>query len=173
MTPDAFAEAVVATPPRCVGSFTTAPYRLGAFDEGASVGFKLGCRRCGGARFAFSEVTSHWSNGAEQAQDAVGLIATCSKCAAPAPLFNAVHDGYDGELGHLKFMQGPATVAALANASDVEAMVLFTYNTSPAELAPLAAEAAVRPQDLFDWFTLQVRADSGQPFQQIWDYECA
>jgi hypothetical protein len=133
--------------------------------------FSVSCASCGSGTFDLTELS-------EIDAGPVGLSTTCRGCGREQRLFHALYDGYDGVHGHLDFITGEQAGAPLLDRAGrpvrgAQLLVVFTYNVEPDELAELAVEAGCRPADLFDWFQLLHRTDTGRPWAEVWDYECA
>lgn len=163
--------AALSQPPRCLTQFLT----QGAMDLRADVIFtdwSIRCRYCEAERFVLSELSRDEPN-----SYGVGISARCVACGAGEQIFDAAHDGYDGELGHNEYLQGPRKAAPLVDqrGNPVPAgrvKVAFTYNTDLAELAAIGAEHKLAPRDLFDWFNLEI-SEAGDEWRRVWDFECA
>jgi hypothetical protein len=147
-------------------------------DHMVTAGFELSCRSCGGGRFRAFEVSTGWAGNDGAAQESVtGLTVVCAACDDGVELFDAVRDGYDGELGHLKFMDGPRSQSPLrkeaAELGEIELRVWFTFNSELSELEQVGVETGVRPIDLFDWFAVEARSSLDAAWDWVWDHECA
>lgn len=159
------------SPPEAFGNFSVTPERQNDSDGILTARYQLLCRKCGGDVFTLDEVLSG-SHGA------AGIDATCSACGQVGTVFHASQHGYDGRLGHLRFLQeitgrqslcdyDGEPVGAAQIACDV------SYSIDPNEIATIAAEEGLPPQDLFDGFTLLARKSQSDSWRSAWDYECA
>lgn len=166
--------------PRVLSRFAqsaTAP-AVETHDHMVTAGFELSCASCGAGRFRAFEVSTGWAGTDGSVQESVtGLTVVCASCDHGVELFDAVRDGYDGELGHLKFMSGPRSQSPLrketAEVGETALRVWFTFNSELSELEETERETSVRPIDLFDWFSVEARASLDADWDWVWEHECA
>ena len=161
----------LAQEPHCLADFALVR-EMSAHQEGLfATRYALACRHCGGDRFDPIEVRSLKFGGC-------GIEARCGRCGRTGSVFHASRDGYDGRLGHSRFLEqvGDRQPLTTADGKPVKGMLVaaeVTYSIDPQELASIATEESLAAQDLFDWFHLCVRNGSDEEWRGIWDYECA
>lgn len=165
----------VKNPPSCISGFGFSALPPGRIN--LAVEFSLTCKGCSGSAFqilAFPLLVTDPS-------PYYGLVPgdtfqrpphrlRCTSCKTETPIFDGRTQGYDGVLnGGFAYESGESGEAAIPGEFTVIAM--FFYNIEMAELLELAAEANVRPADLFDAFSIvatPLRGDTGLTL----DYEC-
>lgn len=133
--------------------------------------YRFACRDCASRSFTLEEVLSG-------PYGAAGVEATCCRCGRTASVFHASRDGYDGRLDLLPFLQETSGRRRLRDYDEqpVEAGLVaceVSYSIDPDELASLAAEKDVAPNDLFDGFAILTSNPGHVAWRYVWDYECA
>jgi hypothetical protein len=167
------------SPPSCIEGFalTLLPFKEGGLELSAE--FALSCRKCGANVFrvtGFPLVAPDPSPyylvrpGEILFRPPHRLICVCG---ATVPLFDARTQGYDGILnGGCAYESGKDGDREGEAAGRYTVEVSFLYNIELAELTELAAEAHVKPSDLFDGFSAACKPiDRGEALHL--DYECA
>ena len=137
-------------------------------DHPVAATFAIACGSCGHAYF------SGWLRVVELGSaevEPIGVEVQCEGCLDTQVLFDARLHGYDGELGHLRWIKGPDRRGERLNGGRLfHPQVTTTFNTEEIELAQIAAEGSSRVVDLFDWFIL---ADADAPESELFERECA
>ncbi len=144
----------------------------------AEVTFPIGCQSCTNDRFDLLETVIEWMHDGQSEASVVGLSTRCSECQNEPPVFDQTQHGYDGELGHLRFMEGARASQDLVSMDgsyvrSSKISVAFVFNIPLEELEGAESESGVRVQDQFDWIRVCILGDSGNEWVEVWDCECA
>jgi hypothetical protein len=133
--------------------------------------FGLCCQNCGHEYFSLQEVLAgEYGVG--------GIEATCDNCGRVGSVFHASRDGYDGSLGHLLFLEAVSGRQPLKDddqreIGNTQVAAGFCYSIELNELAAIAEEEHLAPQDLFDWVVVYARNSDQNAWREVWEYECA
>ena len=171
MTTPEILEMARETPPQCLQEY------LSNFTPDSEIvptaTYIIQCKHCSGELFSVLERRVVW----EAEATPTGVVLICRKCRARSNLFDMRRDGYDGEHGHHDFIHGPEIEDILKDENgreyvNVEVRASFTYNNDLADLQADATAFNKRPQDFFDWFTLDVKC-AARWVATVWECECA
>jgi hypothetical protein len=153
--------------PSCLTEFETTVEDIAQHDGLVASRHRLACRSCAGERFDLFEAQTREFG-------TVGIDATCLQCARSLPIFQAIRDGYDGRLGHLRHLeQVSAQRSDRPLCSNARLACEVSYSIDIQELAAIAAEEQVPVQDLFDWFMVWIEDGAAESWRCVWEYECA
>jgi hypothetical protein len=174
---DLRAAIVRSNPPRCLRAFSSGTAAVTADEHWVEVSFPVACAACSNDRFELSEVSVTWTAEGRTSVTAVGLSAQCAGCGADETLFDQSRHGYDGALGHLRFLRGPRSSEPLRRADGVLlgrscVRVSFMFNLGFEELNAIRLERGAPLQDLFDWFSVWAQSAAGD-WEAVWECECA
>ena len=162
---------ILASPPTAFDGFSVTKDRQGKSGDPPTARYQLACRKCGRDAFRLQEILSG-------EHGAAGVEATCVECGENGTVFHASRHGYDGRLGHLRFLQEITGRQLLCDGDEQpvrEAQIAceVTYSIEPVELSAIAATESVPTQDLFDGFAIFSRTFPADAWRKVWDYECA
>lgn len=162
---------LLATPPGTFKGFVVTAADRDESEGPATARYVLSCRKCAASNFTLEEILAGEHGPA-------GIEATCGGCGEVATVFHASRDGYDGRLGHLRFLQEGGDRRPLRDYDEQlvqEAQVAceVTYSIEPGELAATAAEEDISAEDLFDGFAVLTKSPRNQSWRAVWEYECA
>jgi hypothetical protein len=176
MTHTPEAAAAIASPPSCITGFRYSALPAGKLDLAAE--FELACKTCGQAVFQIlaypllvPEPSPYFGLEPGETLNRPPHRLRCTSCGTEAPLFDARTQGYDGVLnGGCACESGGTGETPIPG--EFKIVAAFLYNIEMAELEELAAEANVKPSDLFDAFGFTGSpANGGQEVD--FNYECA
>lgn len=162
---------LLARPPEALNEFSVTLDHDYNVDGPPAARYQLACPRCGGDIFVLEEILSG-EHGAS------GVAAMCGECGETGTVFHASRHGYDGRLGHLRFLQeitGRQPVCDDDQQPVREAQIAceVSYSVDPEELASVAVEEGIPAQDLFDGVTILTRRSASDSWRNVWAYECA